>query len=149
MRQIEFKSLSPLAKLPSLATPHSAGFDLSSTADYCIESGQTVMVQTGLALSIPIGYVGLICPRSGLASKFGITVANAPGVIDADYRGEVCVLLHNRSENKFNVYVGDRIAQMVLTSVPTDLEFCLVVELDETERGGGGFGSSGIKSITT
>lgn len=147
MHQIEFKTLSPTAVFPVLATPHSAGFDLSASVACEVTPGSVVMVQTGLAFALPLGYVGLICPRSGLAKKHGITVANAPGIIDADYRGEVCVLLHNMSTTNFSVAVGDRIAQMVITSVPTGLEFCQVVELDETERGTGGFGSSGVSAI--
>lgn len=107
------------------------------------------MVPTGLAFALPIGYVGLICPRSGLAKKHGITVANAPGIIDADYRGEICVLLLNTSTTNFSVATGDRIAQMVITSVSTGLEFCQVVELDETVRGTGGFGSSGVSALIT
>jgi len=149
MNQIDFKILSPLAKLPVLATPNSAGFDLSASVDCEVPPGSIAMVPTGLAFALPIGYVGLICPRSGLAKKHGITVANAPGIIDADYRGEICVLLLNTSTTNFSVATGDRIAQMVITSVSTGLEFCQVVELDETVRGTGGFGSSGVSALIT
>lgn len=146
MLKIDFKPLSPEAKMPALATKHSAGFDLSASVACTVHPGETVMVQTGLAVAIPVGYVGMICPRSGLAKKNGITVTNAPGIIDADYRGELCVLLHNTSNTTFAVSIGDRIAQMVFTSVPTSLELCLVAELDETDRGTSGFGSSGVSA---
>lgn len=146
MFQIEFKSLSAHAKLPVLATKHSAGFDLSASIACEVPPGSVVMVHTGLAIVVPIGYVGMVCSRSGLAYKHGISVANAPGIIDADYRGETCVLLRNFSNTTFVVSVGDRIAQMLFTPVPPEMEFCQVVELDETERGTGGFGSTGRTS---
>ena len=144
--KLEFKKHDASALTPSVATPGSAGMDLSSVEKKCVSPGTTLMFDTGLTISIPRGFVGLICPRSGLAAKQGITVANAPGVIDSDYRGPLKVLLFNRSDANFFVNPGDRIAQILFVPVATsDLELQEVTEFTEelTERGCGGFGSTG------
>ena len=130
--------------LPQYATPLSAGVDLRANLEspIVIEPMQRVLVPTGLFMALPEGVEAQVRPRSGLALKHGITVLNAPGTIDADYRGEVCVILINLSENPFTINDGERIAQLVVARheqaewIPTD-------KLDETERGEGGFGHSG------
>ncbi len=134
-------------ELPSYATDGSAGMDIRA---YVHEGKTTLlpmerqMIHTGLYMEIPIGYEVQIRPRSGMAIKSGITVLNTPGTIDSDYRGEVCVILINLSNEPFHVYNGDRIAQMVISEyVKGDLE--LSSELSETDRGEGGFGSTKIK----
>jgi dUTP pyrophosphatase len=131
--------------LPSRGTPGAAGFDLRSNVDAVIRPGNRMLIQTGFTVAIPHGWSGFVCPRSGLALKHGITVLNAPGIIDADYRGELGVILQNLGDTRFQVNRGDRIAQLVLTRIlVTDLQE--VDDLDDTERGEGGFGSTGISS---
>ena len=133
----------PNARLPSYAHPGDAGLDLSSVADVDIPPGGRAAVPTGLALGIPDGWVGLIHPRSGLARRHGLTVANAPGTIDAGYRGEIEVLLVNLGDETVTIGVGDRVAQLVMQRVGN----ATVVEVDdlgETVRGYGGFGSTGM-----
>ncbi|MCZ7533299.1 MAG: dUTP diphosphatase [Acidimicrobiia bacterium] len=132
-------------RIPMLATAHlgDAGADLSASENHTIEPGQTVLVGTGLSMAIPPGYAGFVLPRSGLAINHGITVANAPGLIDSGYRGEIRVGLINHSNSAFAIEVGDRIAQLVVMSVETP-EFVEVEELDRTDRGVGGFGSTGV-----
>lgn len=130
--------------LPQYATPLSAGLDLRANLDtpIVVEPMQRVLVPTGLFIALPAGYEAQVRPRSGLAIKHGLTVLNSPGTIDADYRGEVCVILINLSTEAFTINDGERIAQMVIAHheqaewLPTDT-------LDETERGAGGFGHSG------
>ncbi|MEX0592994.1 MAG: dUTP diphosphatase [Nitriliruptoraceae bacterium] len=137
----------PDARLPSYAHDGDAGLDLSSVADVDIPPGGRVAVPTGLALAIPDGWVGLIHPRSGLARRQGLTVANAPGTIDAGYRGEIEVLLVNLGDKTVTIGVGDRVAQLVVQRVgyATVVE---VGELGETARGDGGFGSTGTGAST-
>lgn len=132
-------------RIPMLATAHGgdAGADLSASEEHTIGPGETVLVGTGLSMAIPQGYAGFVLPRSGLAIKHGVTVANAPGLIDSGYRGELRVGLINHSDSAFVVGVGDRIAQLVVMSVETP-EFVEVEALDDTDRGAGGFGSTGI-----
>lgn len=127
---------------PTQATDGSAGFDLFSAEKVEFEPGQYERVACGIAMEIPEGYCGLVLPRSGLVLKKGLTVANAPGLIDSDYRGEVCVMLHNISARDQFVSAGDRIAQMVFVQfgAPPMLQ---VANLSPTERGVGGFGSTG------
>ena len=130
--------------LPAYATPFSAGVDLRSNLNepIVLRPMQRVLVPTGLYMALPPGYEAQVRPRSGLAIKHGITVLNAPGTIDADYRGEICVILANFSDQPFTINDGERIAQMVIARheqaewLPTDT-------LDVTERGKGGFGHSG------
>lgn len=129
--------------LPVYATEGSAGADLKSTVDYMILPGDIRVIPTGLRFAIPKGYEVQIRPRSGLALKFGITIPNAPGTIDSDYRGEVGVILQNLGKEKFFISKGDRIAQMVVAKVE-QAEFSLTDKLDDTARGEGGFSSTGI-----
>ena len=131
--------------LPAYATDLSAGMDLRANIDAPIELqplGRT-LVPTGLFIALPAGYEAQVRPRSGLAIKKGITVLNSPGTIDADYRGEVCVILVNLSNEPFTITDGERIAQMVIAR-HEQVEWSEVQALDETERGAGGFGHTGV-----
>ena len=131
--------------LPERATEHSAGLDLRAAigAALILEPGARTIVPTGLKMAIPPGFEGQVRPRSGLAFRHGVTVVNAPGTIDADYRGEVCVLLINLGQERFVIERGERIAQLVVAAVsPTTL--VPVASVDETARGQGGFGSTGV-----
>jgi dUTP pyrophosphatase len=133
-------------KLPEYSTEHAAGMDLRANLDedIILEPMKRALVKTGLYVEIPIGYEAQIRPRSGLASKNGITVMNSPGTIDADYRGEVCIILINLSGEKFVIKDGERICQMVITR-HEKAEWVQVEELVQTERGEGGFGHTGKK----
>lgn len=123
--------------------PHDAGADLKSCEDTTIPANGSTLVHTGVYAAIPCNHVGLICPRSGLALKQGLTVLNAPGIIDSNYRGELCVILHNTSERAVEITAGQRIAQLVITPV-AHAEMIPVSQLPEdTERGENGFGSTG------
>lgn len=130
--------------LPAYQTAGAAGMDLVAAveAPTTIAPGARALVPTGLALALPEGYEGQVRPRSGLAARHGVTVLNAPGTIDADYRGEVQVILVNHGEAPFVVSRGDRIAQLVVAAV-TRAAPVVVADLDETDRGSGGFGSTG------
>mgnify|MGYP005820943939 CR=1 FL=1 len=132
--------------LPSYETEASAGLDLRANLDesFMIQPLERTLVKTGLFLEIPQGFEAQVRPRSGLALKKGITVLNSPGTIDADYRGEVGVILVNLSQSPFVVEDGDRIAQLVFAEV-TQAEWEVTEELTQTERGEGGFGSTGKK----
>ncbi len=140
------KRLDPRAKLPAYGSADAAGADLYALTDgpVTIAPGQTVLIHTGLALAIPQGYVGLVYARSGLATKQGLAPANKVGVIDADYRGELMVSLHNHSGEERTVEHGDRIAQLVIAPYLT-ARFQEADELDDTARGSGGFGSTGTR----
>ncbi|HVT44495.1 MAG TPA: dUTP diphosphatase [Thermoanaerobaculia bacterium] len=130
--------------LPERASPHAAGFDLRAAVDapLVLEPGGRELVPTGLTFAIPSGHEGQVRPRSGLAIRHGITVLNAPGTIDADYRGEVKVILINHGTESFTIQRGDRIAQLVIApAIACELEGAETI--DETTRGAGGFGSSG------
>ena len=126
--------------VPGYAHPGDAGIDLYA-AHNAIVTGDTVLIFTGVAVAVPDGYGGLVCPRSGLA-KHGVTVANAPGVIDSGYRGELMVRLTTTSKNPYRVHRGDRIAQLLVVPILRP-EVNVVVDLDDTERGANGFGSTG------
>ena len=128
--------------LPAYATPGAAGMDVVAAEDVDLAPGARHAVATGFRVAIPDGYEIQVRPRSGLAFKHGITVANTPGTIDSDYRGEIKVLLINHGTESFPVRRGERIAQMML-AVCTLAEFDEVDELSDTDRGGGGFGSTG------
>ncbi|MFN8693436.1 MAG: dUTP diphosphatase [Holosporales bacterium] len=143
---VTLQRLSPLAQLPQYATPGAAGADLvaANNTDIILEIGQRALIPTGLAMALPQGFEAQIRPRSGLALKNGVTVLNAPGTIDSDYRGEVQVLLVNHGTAPFTITPGMRIAQMVIAPV-AQLPFAVVDSLDETQRGAGGFGSTGLK----
>lgn len=132
--------------LPAYSTPQSAGMDLRAylTEPVTLMPGERKLIGTGLYIALPEGYEAQIRPRSGLALKNGITVLNAPGTIDADYRGEIKVILYNASNEEFIVSSGERIAQMVIAK-HEKANFIEVTSLDKTERGDGGFGHSGIK----
>lgn len=128
---------------PARATAGAAGADLVSAEDVTIQPGAVHAVATGIALAIPEGFEGQVRPRSGLALKHGVTVLNAPGTIDADYRGEVKVVLINHGPDPFRVSRGDRVAQLVIAAV-APVRFDRVEMLPDTDRGQGGFGSTGI-----
>lgn len=130
--------------LPEYATLHSAGMDLRANIDkpIILKPLQRVLVPTGLFIQLPEGYEAQIRPRSGLAIKHGISVVNSPGTIDADYRGEICAILINLSNEEFTINDGDRICQMVITE-HSRVEWQEVVRLEETDRGSGGFGHTG------
>ncbi|BCS85497.1 MULTISPECIES: dUTP diphosphatase [Prevotella] len=133
-------------QLPAYATPQSAGMDLRANIDESIvlKPFERRLISTGLHIALPVGFEAQIRPRSGLALKHGITVLNSPGTVDADYRGEVMVLLINLSQEEFIINDGERIAQMVIARHEQGL-MELVDELDETERGIGGYGHTGVK----
>lgn len=136
--------LSPLATLPAYATPGAAGLDLSAAIDapVTLAPAGRALVPCGFAIALPAGYEAQVRPRSGLAVKFGVTVLNAPGTIDADYRGEVKVLLVNHGADPFTVEPAMRIAQLVVAPV-TPVAWAEVASLDDTARGTGGFGHTG------
>lgn len=132
--------------LPTYATPQSAGMDLRANIDkqIVLHPMERCLVPTGLYMALPVGFEAQVRPRSGLALKHGITVLNTPGTIDADYRGEVMILLVNFSQEDFVINDGERIAQMVIARHEQG-DFVEVEELDETERGAGGYGHTGVK----
>src|SRR5215470_3786455 len=132
--------------LPSYVTSGSAGLDLQANIEKSIvlESGERVLVPTGLFIELPVGYEAQIRPRSGLAIKHGISLVNSPGTIDSDYRGEIKVIVINHSREPFTIVDGDRICQMVITKYER-IEWDKVKKLDETIRGDGGFGHTGLK----
>lgn len=131
---------------PAYATEQSAGMDLKANTDtpLTLEPLQRAMIPTGLFISLPAGFEAQVRPRSGLAAKHGITVLNTPGTIDADYRGEIKVILVNLSSESFTIEPGERIAQMVIAR-HEQIQWEEVEQLDDTERGAGGFGSTGTK----
>lgn len=141
---VNIKKLKDNATIPTYGSANAAGADLYACIDeiLTIEPGDTFLVPTGLAMELPEGYAGLIYARSGLASKKGLAPANKVGVIDSDYRGEVMVALHNHSKNAATIEPKERIAQLVITPYIA-AAFNTVDELDSTERGAGGFGSTG------
>jgi len=140
----QVKKIHEKAVVPKRANPGDAGFDLRAIGNWTIPPGQMAMIPIGLAIALPRGYVGLVCPRSGLSAKYGITITNAPGIIDSEYRGEIKVILHNNGSEDFLIDEGDRIAQLVVV-LYLDMDPVEVSTLDETERGQGGFGSTGQK----
>lgn len=144
--EINIKKLDQNAKIPTYGSEFSAGADLYACLKEALEilPGETKMIHTGIAMEIPVGYAGLIYARSGLASKRGLAPANKVGVVDSDYRGEFMIALHNHSNEPQTVLPGERIAQLVVTPV-LSVSFHEVEELRETERGSGGFGSTGRK----
>jgi dUTP pyrophosphatase len=139
--KIKIKKVNPLAKIPRYAHPTDAGMDLFSVKDLTVGPGETVICPTGISLAIPEGYVGLIWDKSGLAGKNEIKTMG--GVIDSGYRGEVGIILKNLSKQEHKINVGDKIAQMLIQKV-VHPELVEVDNLEETERGTGGFGSTGI-----
>lgn len=141
---MNIKLLSENAKVPTRGSAEAAGYDLYAANDAVIEPGRSAKVSTEIAMEIPFGFFGAVFPRSGLATKQGLRLSNCVGVIDSDYRGPVSVVLYNDSDETREIKIGDRIAQLVFISCifPT-IE--VVDELKDTDRGGGGFGSTGIR----
>ncbi len=146
MTNVNIKKLNPKATIPTYGSEYAAGCDLYACLEesVTIEPHATVLIKTGLALEVPVGYAGLIYARSGLASKRNLAPANKVGVVDADYRGEVMVALHNHGTMAQTIEHGERIAQMVIAPFLT-ANFIEVDELSDTVRGEGGFGSTGTK----
>ena len=130
--------------LPAYETSGAAGMDLRAAAEIVLQSGTRYLMPTGFAIALPPGFEAQVRPRSGLAVKHGVTVLNAPGTIDSDYRGEIKVPLINHGERDFIIARGDRIAQMVIAAV-VHAQWIEVEALDDTRRGAGGFGSSGTR----
>lgn len=144
--RVPIKILSRDAQIPHMAYNGDAGVDLRSVERIVLEPQERAMVATGLAIALPEGYAGFVLPRSGLAAKHGISIVNAPGLIDSNYRGELKVILLNTDPNEsFTIEIGDRIAQLIVMPVPT-INFEQVEELTESQRGESGFGSSGIRN---
>lgn len=140
---LAFRRLRAEAMLPAPAHPGDAGLDLASTIDVEVGPGERAMVPTGVAVAIPEGFAGLVLPRSGLASRVGLTLANAPGLIDSGYRGEVtCVVVNLDRDRPVPIHRGDRIAQLVVVAVPS-VDPSWTDELPPSARGEGGFGSTG------
>jgi dUTP pyrophosphatase len=140
---LPFRKLAPDARLPGYAHLGDAGLDLASAVDADIAPGERAMIPTGLAVAIPEGHAGLVLPRSGLASREGLTLANSPGLIDAGYRGEVtCAVVNLDRQRAVSIKRGDRIAQLVIIPVQV-VQPRWAEELPPSERGEGGFGSSG------
>ncbi len=140
---LPFKLLREGAALPVVARPGDAGLDLTAAIDAEIAPGERVLIPTGLAVAIPEGHAGLVLPRSGLASREGLTLANSPGLIDAGYRGEVvCAVVNLDRSRAVHVARGERIAQLVVVALPT-VEPVWAAELPASERAEGGFGSTG------
>jgi dUTP pyrophosphatase len=139
---VAFKKLNPQAVIPAYAHPGDAGMDLSASEPVDLQPGEYAMVPTGLAIELPSGTEAQVRPRSGLAAKHGVTVLNAPGTIDEGYRGEIKVILINHGKEIFRIAAGMRIAQLVIAQVlPVDIK--TVEALSGSERGDGGFGSTG------
>ena len=144
--RIPLKKLTDEAIVPKYAYAGDAGVDLCATGHYELQPFERALISTGIAIELPDGYAGFVLPRSGLAVKHGISIVNAPGLIDSNYRGELKVCIVNLdARNSFVVEPGDRIAQLVVMPHPA-VTFTEVEELNSSERGVGGFGSSGVKA---
>jgi dUTP pyrophosphatase len=143
VEELEVRLLRPGARPPARTRPGDAGFDLSAVEDFALAPGERRVVPTGVAIALPPGLAGLVVPRSGLAARHGISVVNGPGLVDPNYRGELRVILVNLGAERFEGQAGDRIAQLLLVPFWAP-ELRVVDELPETERGGRGFGSSGL-----
>lgn len=139
---VQVKKLDDDAIIPQYQSKEAAGFDFHSIENKVLQSGERSLIKTGLSVALSYGYELQIRPRSGLAFKHGITVLNAPGTIDSDYRGEIMVLLINHGNEPFSISKGERIAQGVIQEV-TQAKFSVVEQLEETDRGACGFGSTG------
>lgn len=146
MQTVKVKKLNEKAVIPTYGSAFAAGADLYACCDgeISINPGETVLIKTGIAMEIPVGFVGLVYARSGIATKRGLAPANKVGVIDADYRGEIMVSLHNHSNEVQSIAEGERIAQLVIAPYLT-ADFVETDNLEETVRGAGGFGSTGKK----
>jgi dUTP pyrophosphatase len=143
MKQTEVLIVCDEQMLPHYAQPGDAGADLRSAESVTIAAGKRALVRTGVSIALQDGFVGLVHPRSGLATKHGITVLNAPGTVDAGYRGEIMVTLLNTSDESFEISIGDRVAQLLIQEVYR-AKFIQVSELPGSDRGLGGFGSTGV-----
>lgn len=143
MVNVKIKKIHEDAVIPSYAREGDAGVDLYSVINYDLFPGERYLIPTGIKVAIPKGYEAQIRPRSGLAFKHGLTVVNTPGTIDSGYRGEIGVLVINHGKEKFQIEKGSRIAQMIFNKIE-DAVFEETDELDETERGSGGFGHTGF-----
>ena len=141
--QLNVLITAPEHLMPTYAHPGDAGADLRASHAGEIEPGERLLVKTGVSIALPAGYVALVHPRSGLAAKFGVTVLNAPGTVDAGYRGEIMVTLHNSSGEPWSFEVGDRIAQLVIQKYE-HANFVMVDKLPGSKRGESGFGSTGV-----
>ncbi len=142
--ELPFTKVRPEGELPQARHPGDAGLDLRAAAGVTVKPGERAMVPTGVAVAIPDGHAGLVLPRSGLASGRGLTLANAPGLIDAGYRGEViCAVVNLDPHEAVEIAPGDRIAQLVVVALPT-VSPRFVEELPDSSRGEGGFGSTGV-----
>lgn len=142
--ELRIKRLDPTVELPGYAYAGDAGLDLRSNEDAFLAPHERCLVSTGLAIAIPEGYAGFVQPRSGLALKAGLSMANTPGLVDSQYRGELKVICVNLDDSEpIEIHRGDRIAQLVIQKVPV-VTLVEVDELDSTDRGDGGFGSSGV-----
>ncbi len=145
MIQIEIKPLNERARIPRRMTTHAAGYDLytSIEEDIVLEPGEVKLIPTGISIGIPEGYEAQIRPRSGLALKHSVGILNAPGTIDSDYRGEVGIIMFNFGKQPFTIQPDTRVAQMIVAKCET-IDFLIVDELSDTERGAGGFGHTNI-----
>ena len=143
MVQISFQRLDLELEIPEPAHSGDAAIDLRARVDVVLDPGKRAAVPTGVAVAIPVGYAGLVLPRSGHARRLGVGVVNGPGLIDSGYRGEVTVLLINHGDESAHFARGDRIAQLAVVPVP-EVKWVEVDELDDTDRGIGGFGSTGV-----
>jgi dUTP pyrophosphatase len=139
---VKFTKLTESAKTPQYKSSGAAGADLCADHDVRVWAGEMEKVHTGISIELPPGYEAQVRPRSGLAATYNLTVLNSPGTIDSDYRGEIVVLLMNHGPHTYDVKAGDRIAQIVIAPV-VQVQFEEATELDETERGADGFGSTG------
>ncbi len=144
--KIDIKKLNDLATIPTMGSDYAAGADLYAATSYdiAILPGQTIKIGTGIAAALPEGFFGAVFARSGLATKQGLRPANCVGVVDADYRGEIIVAVHNDSDTPQWIHAKSRIAQLVILPC-SYIDFNEVDELDETKRGAGGFGSTGVQ----
>jgi len=148
MPEISIRRLDPELPLPAYAHPGDAGADLLSTVDTTIAPGERVLVPTGIAMALPDGYAAFVQPRSGLALRHGLSIVNTPGTIDSGYRGEIKVLLINHDHHdSVRIARGDRIAQLIVQRVE-QVTFVEAETLDDTRRGDGGYGSTGVQTVT-
>lgn len=143
---LAYKKLNANAQVPTYGTEYSAGADLRVSIDtpMVLNPGKIEIVPTGIAICIPEGYCGMLCSRSGLAAKFGVVVLNSPGIIDADYRGEIKLIMINHSKKAFTIEPGMRLAQLIIVPC-NNVSWQIVTELPETSRADGGIGSTGIQ----
>ncbi len=139
---LTFRRFSKLVSVPTAQHAGDAGYDLEAAVDVVLGPGERALVPTGIAVAIPAGYAGLVVPRSGWAIKHGLSVVNAPGIVDAGYRGELQAILINHGSEPIEIKVGDRIAQLLIVAVPS-VEWLEVDVLEDSDRGEAGFGSTG------